>query len=135
MVRPPISRFRLLRGTRRVCAQPGGSVIRRANADAASWADYNLAVGVESRTYGAWRFARHGVDLDLDATVGSLSTVKQKEVEIMKALALDARVILMDEPTAWLAASEVVKLHATIRALKGVTTRPPVGASRAVTTG
>ena len=61
---------------------------------------------------------RHGVDLDLDATVGSLSTVKQKEVEIMKALALDARVILMDEPTAWLAASEVVKLHATIRALK-----------------
>ena len=62
--------------------------------------------------------ARHGVDLDLGASVGSLSTVKQKEVEIMKALALDARVILMDEPTAWLAASEVVKLHATIRALK-----------------
>ena len=36
----------------------------------------------------------------------------------MKALALDARVILMDEPTAWLAASEVAKLHATIRMLK-----------------
>ena len=36
----------------------------------------------------------------------------------MKALALDARVILMDEPTGWLAASEVAKLHATIRALK-----------------
>ena len=48
----------------------------------------------------------------------SLPTVKQKEVEIMKALALDARVILMDEPTGWLAASEVAKLHATIRALK-----------------
>ena len=62
--------------------------------------------------------ARHGVDLDLGASAGSLSTVKRKEVEIMKALALDARVILMDEPTAWLAASEVVKLHATIRALK-----------------
>src|SRR5271165_2442877 len=62
--------------------------------------------------------ARHGVDLDLDATVGSLPAVKQKEVEIMKALTLDARVILMDEPTGWLAASEVVKLHATIRALK-----------------
>jgi ABC-type sugar transport system ATPase subunit len=60
----------------------------------------------------------HGVDLDLDAAVGSLPTVKQKEVEIMKALALDARVILMDEPTAWLAASEVAKLHATIRSLK-----------------
>ena len=61
---------------------------------------------------------RHGVDLDLDAPVGSLPTVKQKEVEIMKALALDARVILMDEPTGWLAASEVAKLHATIRTLK-----------------
>ena len=61
---------------------------------------------------------RHGVDLDLDAAVGALPTVQQKEVEILKALALDARVILMDEPTAWLAASEVAKLHATIRTLK-----------------
>ncbi len=61
---------------------------------------------------------RHGIDLALDATVGDLPTVKQKEVEIMKALALDARVILMDEPTGWLAASEVAKLHATMRSLK-----------------
>ncbi|MEO8668246.1 MAG: sugar ABC transporter ATP-binding protein [Bauldia sp.] len=62
--------------------------------------------------------ARHEIDLDLSATVANLPTVKQKEVEILKALALDARVILMDEPTGWLAASEVAKLHATIRALK-----------------
>ena len=61
---------------------------------------------------------RHGIEIDLDATVASLPTVKQKEVEIMKALALDARVILMDEPTGWLSAPEVAKLHATIRALK-----------------
>ena len=61
---------------------------------------------------------RHEITLDLDATVGDLPTVKQKEVEIIKALALDARVILMDEPTGWLAASEVAKLHATIRGLK-----------------
>ena len=61
---------------------------------------------------------RHGIALDLDATVGELPTVKQKEVEIIKALALDARVILMDEPTAWLANTEVAKLHATIRTLK-----------------
>ncbi len=61
---------------------------------------------------------RHGIDLDLDATVSNLPTVKQKEVEIMKALALDAQVILMDEPTGWLAASEVTKLHATVRMLK-----------------
>ena len=60
----------------------------------------------------------HGIALDLDAVVGSLPAVKQKEVEILKALALDARVLLMDEPTAWLAAADVAKLHATIRALK-----------------
>ena len=61
---------------------------------------------------------RHGIDLNLDAAVSALPAVKQKEVEIMKALALDARVLLMDEPTGWLAASEVAKLHATIRSLK-----------------
>jgi ABC-type sugar transport system ATPase subunit len=61
---------------------------------------------------------RFGIELELEAIVGGLPTVKQKEVEIAKALALDARVILMDEPTAWLAASEVAKLHATIRKLK-----------------
>lgn len=61
---------------------------------------------------------RHGIDIDLDATVGTLPTVKQKEVEILKALALDARAIIMDEPTGWLAASEVAKLHQTIGMLK-----------------
>lgn len=71
------------------------------------------------RTEALALLERHGIDLDLDTAVGDLPTVKQKEVEIMKALALDARVILMDEPTGWLAASEVAKLHATIRALKG----------------
>ncbi len=60
----------------------------------------------------------HGIDLDLDAAVGTLPTVKQKEVEILKALALDARVIIMDEPTAWLSNTEVAKLHDTIRSLK-----------------
>jgi ABC-type sugar transport system ATPase subunit len=62
--------------------------------------------------------ARHGMSLDLDAPVGSLPTVKQKEVEILKALALDARVLLMDEPTGWLSAADVERLHATIRTLK-----------------
>lgn len=62
--------------------------------------------------------AHHGIDIDLDARVGTLPTVKQKEVEILKALALDARVILMDEPTGWLAGADVVRLHDTIRMLK-----------------
>lgn len=62
--------------------------------------------------------ARHGIEVNIDRPVGSLPTVKQKEVEILKALALNARVILMDEPTAWLSASEVSRLHGTVRALK-----------------
>ena len=62
--------------------------------------------------------ARHGVELDLDAHVGALPTVKQKEVEILKALALEARVLLMDEPTGWLSVADVSRLHATIRRLR-----------------
>jgi ABC-type sugar transport system ATPase subunit len=62
--------------------------------------------------------AGHGMDLDLDAHVSSLSTVRQKEVEILKALALDARVLLMDEPTGWLSVTDVARLHATIDALR-----------------
>ncbi|WP_137109332.1 sugar ABC transporter ATP-binding protein [Rhodobacter sp. SY28-1] len=66
--------------------------------------------------------ARYGIDLDPDALVGTLPTVKQKEVEIAKALAQDAKVLLMDEPTGWLAVSDVRRLHETVRLLaaKGV---------------
>ncbi|MDR3495049.1 MAG: sugar ABC transporter ATP-binding protein [Ancalomicrobiaceae bacterium] len=62
--------------------------------------------------------ARYEIDLDLDATVADLPTVKQKEVEIAKALSLDAKILLMDEPTAWLAHEEVANLFRTIRTLK-----------------
>jgi ABC-type sugar transport system ATPase subunit len=63
--------------------------------------------------------ARYGIDLDPDALVGTLPTVKQKEVEIAKALAQDAKVLLMDEPTGWLAVSDVRRLHQTVRLLAG----------------
>jgi ABC-type sugar transport system ATPase subunit len=58
------------------------------------------------------------IDLDLDAKVRDLSTVNRKEVEIAKALALNAKILLMDEPTAWLSHSDVARLFVTIRALK-----------------
>jgi ABC-type sugar transport system ATPase subunit len=62
--------------------------------------------------------ARHRVELDLDAPVGDLPTVKQKQIEILKALALNARVLLMDEPTGWLSVADVGHLHETIRGLR-----------------
>ena len=62
--------------------------------------------------------AEYGIEVDPLAKVGLLSTVKQKEVEILKALALRAQLIFMDEPTAWLSHSEVQKLHQTIMDLK-----------------
>ena len=58
------------------------------------------------------------IDLDLDAKVQDLPTVKRKEVEIAKALALNARILLMDEPTAWLSHRDVARLFETIRTLK-----------------
>jgi ABC-type sugar transport system ATPase subunit len=58
------------------------------------------------------------IDLDLDAKVQDLPTVKRKEVEIAKALALNAHILLMDEPTAWLSHGDVERLHETIRTLR-----------------
>jgi ABC-type sugar transport system ATPase subunit len=60
---------------------------------------------------------KHNLNLDPDAPVQSLSTVQLKEVEIAKALSMQAKVILMDEPTAWLSRNEVEKLFESIRGL------------------
>ncbi len=62
-------------------------------------------------------FARLGVPLDPARVARGLSIADQQVVEIGKALSLDARVIVMDEPTAALSAAEVDRLFAVIRAL------------------
>jgi ABC-type sugar transport system ATPase subunit len=62
--------------------------------------------------------AKHDLQLDLDSPVMALPPVKQKEVEIAKALSLNARIILMDEPTAALSHAEVQKLFDSIRRLR-----------------
>jgi ABC-type sugar transport system ATPase subunit len=60
---------------------------------------------------------RTGFGLDPDARVGTLRTADQQKVEIMRAVSRDARLILMDEPTASLTGDESERLLAIIAAL------------------
>jgi len=56
--------------------------------------------------------------LDPRSPVGGLTVAKHQMVEIAKALSYDARVLIMDEPTAALNEAEVATLHALIRRFK-----------------
>jgi ABC-type sugar transport system ATPase subunit len=62
--------------------------------------------------------ARLGADFDADAPCRSLSVARQQLVEIAKALAAGARILVMDEPSAALTTLEVAALHDVIRELK-----------------
>ncbi|MFF5234722.1 sugar ABC transporter ATP-binding protein [Dactylosporangium sp. NPDC000521] len=55
---------------------------------------------------------------DPGVKVGRLGVAQQQVVEIVKALALDARLLIMDEPTAALADHEVELLYALVRRLQ-----------------
>lgn len=57
-------------------------------------------------------------DLDIDAKVGTLSVANRQRVEIARALSQEARVVIMDEPTAALADADVQRLMDIVRRLK-----------------
>ncbi|MXP23453.1 ATP-binding cassette domain-containing protein [Gordonia sp. HNM0687] len=61
---------------------------------------------------------RTGFELDPNATAGDLGLPAQQEVEIMRAIARDARLIIMDEPTAALPGEAAAKLHKVVRRLR-----------------
>jgi rhamnose transport system ATP-binding protein len=91
----------------------------------------NIALGLEPG--GWWRrvrwgqrrrrardlLARIGATIDPDAVAQSLSMPEQQLVEIARALGADARILIMDEPTASLSEREVDRLFQIIRDLRG----------------
>ena len=61
--------------------------------------------------------AQLGVSLDVRRPASGLTLAEQQTVEIARALSLNVKVLIMDEPTASLSAHEVDRLHAIARAL------------------
>jgi ribose transport system ATP-binding protein len=90
----------------------------------------NISLGNEVKKHGllddrAMRlrakklFDDHGFDLNPEAIVSTLSPAQRQLVEICKALAAEAKLLLLDEPTSSLGEREIEGLFATLRKLKG----------------
>ncbi len=88
----------------------------------------NVMLGIESHTAGVLRSRelrrrfdelneQTGFRLDAQALVRTLRTADQQKVEILRAIAREARLLLMDEPTAALTRDETEHLLETVRIL------------------
>jgi ABC-type sugar transport system ATPase subunit len=72
----------------------------------------------EERRRAVELFRKLGVELDPGAPCRRLTVAQQQAVEIAKALAADARILVMDEPTTALTPPEAGRLFGIIRELK-----------------
>jgi ABC-type sugar transport system ATPase subunit len=67
----------------------------------------------------AWELLdRLGIQVDVRAPAGTLAPAERKLIEVARALAADARVVLLDEPTAALERDEVERLFALLDRLR-----------------
>jgi len=71
----------------------------------------------ETKLAREW-LARLGLDIDPEERCGDLSVARQQAVEIARALSFDARILVMDEPSAVLTDREVEKLFVNVRELR-----------------
>jgi ribose transport system ATP-binding protein len=79
----------------------------------------NVFLGIEHERAGLLKGDENKRLADIVAMCGfDLSIADQQKVEVMRAMARDARVIVMDEPTSSLTADEAERLHATMRRLR-----------------
>ena len=89
----------------------------------------NVFLGAEPKRVGfiERRTLRHrfdrlvadaGFDLKANAIVGRLPLAQQQQVEILRSLARDADLIVLDEPSASLSATEMERLHEVVRSLR-----------------
>ncbi|GAA1945389.1 sugar ABC transporter ATP-binding protein [Microbacterium aquimaris] len=74
----------------------------------------------EQRSRAVRAFTDAGIefDVDVDTPVSELSVAQQQIVEIVKSITLDARLFILDEPTAALGKRETESLLSLIRALR-----------------
>ncbi|BCJ40618.1 sugar ABC transporter ATP-binding protein [Actinoplanes ianthinogenes] len=89
----------------------------------------NIFIGREPRTFGKIRWGqmrrraaellqRLDLDLDVSAPLSTYSLAIQQMVAIARAVDIEARVLILDEPTSSLDASEVEQLFRVMRRLK-----------------
>ena len=89
----------------------------------------NVFLGLEDQRWGVLRrtevarlselMAASGFQLNPNAIVSRLPIADQQKIEILRALARNARIIVMDEPTSSLSRNEVSQLHRAMRKLTG----------------